>query len=89
MQTPAPDIVHTTQAGLWAMDREYPSQARVLFEQVVGDSIEHEAWNDSARTRVVLTCDIWRPELTGEERGQIKALFSAINAFTASPQPAP
>jgi hypothetical protein len=32
------------------------------------DTIEHEAWNDSDRTRVILLFDIWRPELTDEER---------------------
>lgn len=89
MQTPAPDIVQTAQAGLRALNRADPGQARVLFEQPVGDCIEHDTWNDSAQTRVVLTFDIWRPELAGEERGQVKALFSAIDALTASPQPAP
>lgn len=32
------------------------------------DSIEHEAWNGSDRTRVILLFDVWRPELTEEER---------------------
>ena len=32
------------------------------------DTIEHEAWNDSDRTRVILLFDVWRPELSDEER---------------------
>lgn len=35
---------------------------------VFDDSVEHEAWNDSDETRVILLYEIWRPELTAEER---------------------
>ncbi len=31
---------------------------------VFDDTIEHEAWNRSDRTRVILLFEIWRPELT-------------------------
>ena len=34
---------------------------------IFDDSIEHEAWNDSAETRVVLLFEIWRPELSEAE----------------------
>ncbi len=44
------------------------------------DTIEHEAWNDSARTRVILLFEIWRPELTEEERRLVSAMFEAIDA---------
>lgn len=44
---------------------------------VFDDSIEHEAWNDSAQDRVVLIFDIWRPELTEQERREVGALFYA------------
>ena len=53
---------------------------------IFDDSIEHEAWNNSAQTRVVLLFDVWRPELTEEERGQVKALFSAIDDYGGEPQ---
>ncbi len=43
------------------------------------DTIEHEAWNDSDRTRVILLFDVWRPELTDEERTLITSLFEAID----------
>jgi aspartate beta-hydroxylase len=39
------------------------------------DSIEHEAWNDSGETRVVLIFDVWRPELTAEERELVTAML--------------
>lgn len=43
---------------------------------VFDDSIEHEAWNDSGEDRVVLIFDIWRPDLTPQERAEIDALFA-------------
>jgi aspartate beta-hydroxylase len=42
------------------------------------DTIEHEAWNDSDQTRVVLLFEVWRPELSAAERQQVTALFDAI-----------
>jgi hypothetical protein len=44
---------------------------------VFDDTIEHEAWNSSSEARVVLIFDIWRPELTGEERDLVAALIEA------------
>jgi aspartyl/asparaginyl beta-hydroxylase (cupin superfamily) len=44
------------------------------------DTMEHEAWNDSDRTRVILLFEIWRPELTEEERRLVSATFEAIDA---------
>jgi tetratricopeptide (TPR) repeat protein len=46
------------------------------------DTIEHEAWNDSDQTRVILLFDVWRPELTEEERALVIALFEAIDAHS-------
>jgi len=48
---------------------------------VFDDSIEHEAWNTSDRLRVVLLFDIWRPELSFEERAMISALLGAVGTF--------
>lgn len=45
------------------------------------DTIEHEAWNRSDRTRVILLFEIWRPELTEEERRLVSAMFEAIDAY--------
>ena len=32
------------------------------------DTIEHEAWNDSVETRVILIFDVWNPFLSEAER---------------------
>ena len=49
---------------------------------VFDDTIEHEAWNPSAETRVILLFEIWRPELTENERRLVGAMFEAIDAST-------
>jgi aspartyl/asparaginyl beta-hydroxylase (cupin superfamily) len=46
------------------------------------DTIEHEAWNGSDQTRVILLFDIWRPELTEDERSLVVSLFEAIDAHS-------
>ncbi len=46
------------------------------------DTIEHEAWNDSGETRVILLFDVWRPELTADEKSLVGALFEAIDAHS-------
>jgi aspartyl/asparaginyl beta-hydroxylase (cupin superfamily) len=53
--------------------REWEVGKLMIFD----DTIEHEAWNDSDEDRVVLIFDIWRPELTEQEREELIALFSA------------
>ncbi|HEY4366441.1 MAG TPA: aspartyl/asparaginyl beta-hydroxylase domain-containing protein [Steroidobacteraceae bacterium] len=58
--------------------REWQEGKAWLFD----DTIEHEAWNDSGQTRVILLFDVWRPELTEEERALVVALFSAIDAHS-------
>lgn len=49
---------------------------------VFDDTIEHEAWNNSERTRVILLFETWRPELSEEERGLVAAMFAAIDAYS-------
>jgi aspartyl/asparaginyl beta-hydroxylase (cupin superfamily) len=46
------------------------------------DTIDHEAWNGSNETRVILLFDVWRPELTERERAAVIALFEAIDAHS-------
>jgi aspartyl/asparaginyl beta-hydroxylase (cupin superfamily) len=48
---------------------------------VFDDTIEHEARNDSAHTRVILIFDTWHPGLTAEERQLISALNEGLEAF--------
>jgi aspartate beta-hydroxylase len=45
---------------------------------VFDDTIEHEAWNTSDQTRVVLLFEVWRPEFTASERAYVSALFESI-----------
>jgi len=51
---------------------------------IFDDSIEHEAWNDSDETRVVLLFEIWRPELDAAERDALTALFEAIGDYPSA-----
>ena len=45
------------------------------------DTFEHEAWNRSAQTRVVLILDSWNPDLTEAERVAVTELIEAIGDF--------
>lgn len=51
---------------------------------VFDDTMEHEAWNRSDKTRVILLFDIWRPELSDEERKLVAAMFEAIDSYGKS-----
>jgi aspartate beta-hydroxylase len=49
------------------------------------DSIEHEAWNRNPdRLRVVMIFDVWRPELSAEERDFISSLMQAVDGYGAA-----
>ena len=48
---------------------------------IFDDSIEHEAWNRSGETRVILLFEIWRPELDEAEREALTAMFEAITDY--------
>jgi aspartyl/asparaginyl beta-hydroxylase (cupin superfamily) len=50
---------------------------------VFDDSIEHEAWNSSNEPRVILIFDIWRPELSEQERQLIAALLEAVDSYSS------
>ena len=55
---------------------------------IFDDSFEHEAWNRSSTTRVVLLFEIWRPEITLDEREALTAIFETINSYEGAPQDA-
>ncbi len=44
------------------------------------DSVEHEAWNHADRDRVVLIFDVWRPELSADDRAGIAAIFETVDS---------
>ena len=48
------------------------------------DTIEHEARNNSDRPRVVLIFDIWRPELSKEERDLVTTWLETVDAYAPS-----
>jgi len=51
---------------------------------VFDDTFEHEAWNRSDQTRVVLIMDCWNPDLSEPERAAIAALVAGIGDFNRS-----
>jgi aspartyl/asparaginyl beta-hydroxylase (cupin superfamily) len=57
--------------------REWHPGTALLFD----DTIEHEAWNDSAEERVILIFDIWNPLLTQAERDLMTAATAAIAEY--------
>jgi aspartyl/asparaginyl beta-hydroxylase (cupin superfamily) len=54
---------------------------------IFDDTIEHEAWNNSGQSRVVLLFEIWRPELTPDERELVAALLAAVDSYGAAAPP--
>lgn len=46
---------------------------------VFNDTIEHEAHNGSGETRVILIFNIWRPELTMQEREAVSSLMQGVD----------
>lgn len=59
--------------------REWEEGKLLIFD----DTIEHEAWNDSDRDRLILIFDIWRPELSTAERAAIVSMFEAVDDYAA------
>jgi aspartyl/asparaginyl beta-hydroxylase (cupin superfamily) len=48
---------------------------------IFDDSIEHEAWNDADSVRAVLLFEIWRPEISDEEKIALTAMFEAVTGY--------
>jgi aspartate beta-hydroxylase len=48
------------------------------------DTYEHEAWNKSGKTRVVMILDIWNPALTLPEREGMRLAIEALGRFNRS-----
>lgn len=45
------------------------------------DTVEHEAWNNASQDRMVLIFDVWRPDVSEQERQQINTLFAAVDSY--------
>jgi aspartyl/asparaginyl beta-hydroxylase len=48
---------------------------------VFDDTIEHEAFNGSSEIRVVLLFEVWRPDLSEDERRYVVEMFKAIDDY--------
>ena len=47
------------------------------------DTIEHEAWNNSDKPRLILLFETWRPELSSKERQLISTMLAAVDKYNA------
>jgi aspartate beta-hydroxylase len=54
---------------------------------VFDDTIDHEAWNNSDETRVILIFDIWNPLLTAAERDMVGALTIGVGRYYGADAP--
>ena len=61
--------------------RRWQQGKLVIFD----DSFEHEAWNRGEATRIILLFEIWRPEISADERRALTAVFGAISAYGGLP----
>jgi aspartyl/asparaginyl beta-hydroxylase (cupin superfamily) len=50
---------------------------------IFDDSFEHEAWNDGVSARAVLLFEIWRPEISEEEKLALTAMFEGVTGYDA------
>ena len=50
---------------------------------IFDDSFEHEAWNDGDAVRAVLLFEIWRPEISEDEKVALTAMFEAVTGYDA------
>lgn len=55
--------------------REWVEGKAWLFD----DTIEHEAWNPTQQTRIILLFEVWRPEFSASERAYVSALYESID----------
>jgi Aspartyl/Asparaginyl beta-hydroxylase len=62
-----------------AETREVVEGKAMIFD----DSFEHEAWNDGDAVRAVLLFEIWRPEISEEEKVALTAMFEAVTGYDA------
>jgi aspartate beta-hydroxylase len=54
---------------------------------VFDDTIDHEAWNDSDRVRIILIFDIWNPLLTAAERDLVRGFTTSLGRYYGADAP--
>lgn len=57
--------------------REWHEGELLVFD----DTVEHEAWNSGTSDRIILIFDVWRPEISADERRAITALFGCVDNY--------
>jgi len=62
-----------------AETREVVEGEAMIFD----DSFEHEAWNEGDSVRAVLLFEIWRPEISEDEKAALTAMFEAVTGYDA------
>lgn len=45
------------------------------------DTVEHEAWNNSNEDRIILIFEVWKPELSEDEKGFVNRLLEAVDTY--------
>jgi aspartyl/asparaginyl beta-hydroxylase (cupin superfamily) len=58
--------------------REWHEGELLVFD----DTVEHEAANGGTSDRIILMFDVWRPELSADERRAVTALFDAVDSYS-------
>ena len=53
---------------------------------IFDDSFEHEAWNDGDSSRAVLLFEVWRPEISADEKVALTAMFEAVTGYDSPPE---
>jgi len=75
-------LIVPPQSAIRVLDDTYAWQEGRVF--AFDDAFEHESWNDSNETRVNLLFEAWHPDLTGDERQAITAVFEARASWNRS-----
>jgi aspartyl/asparaginyl beta-hydroxylase (cupin superfamily) len=70
-------VPHGCRLRVGAETREVVEGKAMIFD----DSFEHEAWNDGDSARAVLLFEMWRPELSDEERVALTAMYEAVTGY--------
>ncbi|HEX2667434.1 MAG TPA: aspartyl/asparaginyl beta-hydroxylase domain-containing protein [Gammaproteobacteria bacterium] len=72
-------VPSTTECGIrvGTETRHWTEGQCIAFD----DTFEHEAWNRSGKTRVVMIFDIWNPALTLAEREGMRAAIEELGRF--------
>ena len=58
--------------------RDWRERELLVFD----DTVEHEAWNNGSEDRIILIFDVWRPEISPDERRAITALFETVDSYS-------